>query len=682
MEDRIMKKIKTLFLLAAASALLALVSGCIENNQPEPEQQNSGKEAKYYLSVSAVKAISTKALAVSGNDIEATWGAGETVTVHNQTKNKDLSGTLAPSSTGSATTKLVGELTGTIEKDDVLTLSFRSASYDSQEGTLAYIAANCDYATASISVSAVDGTNKVTATDADFVNQQAIVKFTLKDDMSNLISAENLTIAHGTSTITLPNIPATTYTTNGDGVVYVAIPGFASETLSLTAVAGGKTYTYEKAGVTLANDTYRRIDVYMFNELTSPLTFEAINNNTEVSFKRRGSDLNCSVEYKLNQGEWTQYSSAVTLLKSGDKIQFRGANQTYAISDQSYCYFNLSDSCYVYGNIMSLVTKVDFATDVTLEGDYTFCSLFQGFTTPNNTYVQPEIGCKIKNHEKKALALPATSLSAYCYYRMFCGCDGLYMAPELPAAQMAAYCYKEMFRATGLHEGPAFNASQLEVGCCWGMFQQCIELTSVPGNLLPATMLAPSCYRNMFNNCDALVTAPALPAEKLKENCYQSMFGNCDKFKNAPVLSSLQLADSCYCSMFFGCSAMSEAPELPAETLAKSCYMGMFEQTHLYSSPVLNAPTLVESCYKAMFASCKWLSSVTCLATDNSATDCTTNWLYNVTTDSGTRTVTTIAGTTWASNSPNGIPVNWNHNEIITTEVTTTPVFGEGWEWD
>ena len=41
--------------------------------------------------------------------------------------------------------------------DDVLTLKFLSPNYDSQAGTLEYIATHCDYATASVTVTGVDG---------------------------------------------------------------------------------------------------------------------------------------------------------------------------------------------------------------------------------------------------------------------------------------------------------------------------------------------------------------------------------------------------------------------------------------------------------------------------------------------------------------------------------------------
>lgn len=764
-----MKKCYFSILFATITALL--VSGCIENVQPEQEQLLPGQ---YILSVNAVKDVSTKALAISGSNIAATWGEGETVSVYNLTKEKALGGTLAPSATGSASTTLTGTVTGDIEKGDVLVLSFRSASYNSQDGTLAYIAANCDYAKDSVSVTAVDGSSNVSTENAQFWNQQAIVKFTLKDDCANTINATSLTVTHGTNTLALSGIPAATYETNGAGVVYVAIPGFDSENISLTAVAGDKTYTFEKAGVSFTNGSFYPVNVYLFNELTSPLTFEAINDNTKITFEKKvyyGSSSSLpdrsNIQYRINHGDWTNYDkNNKPTLSAGDKIQFRGKNKSYGEQDTKYYSLYPSDSCYVYGNIMSMIDSVNFATDVTFEADSTFSGFFR-----NSWGDQRFAGTKIKSHEKKDLALPATTLRASCYAGMFCGCEGITRLPKMPATQMAACCYREMFMyCTGLHEIPALQASQLADSCYMNMFELCTGLTELPANLLPATTLsdacyqsmfkdctglteipaallpattlskacyqslfngctgltgipaallpagsltescyqemfsnctgvtsvpstllpamtlAKSCYKRMFTNCEKIDSAPYLPAQTLEESCYLSMFSSCDNLTNFAELTSTQLADSCYCYMFQYCESLPIAPALPATTLAKACYLGMFDHCDFSDAPVLNAPILVESCYEKMFSYCVRLTSVTCMATDNTATNCTKNWLDHVFTDAGgnIRTVTTRAGTSWVTNrnswatsTADGIPTNWKHIEIL-----STPDFGEDCKWD
>ena len=275
---------------------------------------------------------------------------------------------------------------------------------------------------------------------------------------------------------------------------------------------------------------------------------------------------------------------------------------------------------------MSLVKSDGFASEDTLTGNYSFACLFY-----NNA--------KIKNKTGYALLLPATTLSAYCYYSMFYGCSLITVAPDLPATVLKNSCYRQMF-------------------------QECTSLASAPE--LPATTLESYCYMSMFQKCTSLTAAPELSAETLASNCYRTMFLGCTGLASAPALSATTLADDCYQSMFHGCTNLTSAPALPAETLAPYCYCGMFvDCTSLTSAPELPATTLPTYSYWHMFKGCSSLNSVTCLATDISASDCTTDWLDGVAT---TGTFTQAAGIGvdtsggWTSNSANGIPTGWTVN--------------------
>lgn len=156
------------------------------------------------------------------------------------------------------------------------------------------------------------------------------------------------------------------------------------------------------------------------------------------------------------------------------------------------------------------------------------------------------------------------------------------------------------------------TATTLQTYAFTGLFTGNTTLTDASGLLLPATTFAERCYFAMFLNCTALVKALALPATTL--------------------------ADYCYSDMFNGCSSLTTACELPAVTLK-------------------------ESCYDSMFRGCTSLSSVVCLATDISATDCTVDWLDGVAAEG----IFTAADKTvaWKADNTEGIPSGWTRENVV-----------------
>ena len=254
--------IRTWAALLMAGAAFAACSGDEESLTPNPSPNGDGNGQQVYtMTIQASKgddsagSRKTRALSLDGKTLNATWAEGEKVTVYNVTKSADLEGYLEAKSSGASTT-LKGTLTGTIENGDVLKLKFLSPSYTSQNGTLAYIAANCDYAEAEVTVSMISNGNiTITEDYADFQNQQAIVKFTLKDKATDTaISATQLVVNDGTTNYTVTPASAT-------NVIYVAIP--ATSTVNLNATVGGLTYSYEKTGAGLLAGKYYEITVKM-----------------------------------------------------------------------------------------------------------------------------------------------------------------------------------------------------------------------------------------------------------------------------------------------------------------------------------------------------------------------------------------------------------------------------------
>ena len=211
---------------------------------------------------------------------------------------------------------------------------------------------------------------------------------------------------------------------------------------------------------------------------------------------------------------------------------------------------------------------------------------------------------------------------------LFQGCSVLTSAPELPATTLAPYCYKSMF-------------------------YYCTSLTEAPE--LPATTLANQCYGQMFAGCTSLKAAPELPATTLANNCYNGMFVSCTSLRSAPALRATSLKPGCYNGMFNSCTSLKSAPELPATTLVDNCYAGMFAGcSELTSAPALRATTLKPGCYYQMFINCTKLNSITMLAT-NIIAGCLTFWVDGVA-NSGTFTQ---AADVVIPTGAHGIPEGW-----------------------
>ncbi len=221
-------------------------------------------------------------------------------------------------------------------------------------------------------------------------------------------------------------------------------------------------------------DKPRVKDVELLSPEEIPLTFEAKTAGSMVAFAINATAAPNGVEYSTDGSTWNTYtpSTYITLESVGDKVSFRGNNNTYATgstSNDQYSYFSCSNDCYVYGNVMSLIDADNYPTktELTNANNYAFCGLFRG-------------NAAIYNHTSKVLMLPATTLASNCYAQMFYDCTSLETAPELPATTLASYCYYNMFRGcTSLKTAPVLPATTLVSYCYYYMFYSCTSLNSV-----------------------------------------------------------------------------------------------------------------------------------------------------------------------------------------------------------
>lgn len=264
---------RTLFALFAAVVAAGIVGiSCTSLDVELPgkiqEEHPQQKEGVYTLTLKAYKGAPTKALteATDGKTIQSTWKTTDVVQVYQE---NTLLGELHPATDGSASTELTGDLTTAPSQGDELTLTFSSENYASQNGTLAYIANNCDYATATVTVTAVSG-NAITTTPASFESRQAIVKFTLKKTEGGAeLAAEKFLFNDGSITYTVKPSPAAS-------TLYVAIPAFSDKTITLSAQAADGYYDFTQSGVSFENGKYYRVTVSLTKQLISSLTISGL----------------------------------------------------------------------------------------------------------------------------------------------------------------------------------------------------------------------------------------------------------------------------------------------------------------------------------------------------------------------------------------------------------------------
>ena len=347
--------------------------------------------------------------------------------------------------------------------------------------------------------STVNFTEGVTSYKAQLLNKCALVKFT-----TNEIPVETDVTLSGLNNQVSVDLDSKEFSfskANGGDITLHAESTTSRWAILLPQEVSGVTanaFGFDEASVSFAVSSIHENDYLTGGAsftMTSPaLTFKARTAGVSVGIS---STTGINLQYSLNGGVWTNYTSAITLNNVNDIVSFRGNNSTF-----KDCSFTCNNGqFYIYGNVMSLLHATDYASNYKLSAN----AFFYLFYNDNNSNVNIDID------PEKDLILPATELADFCYYGMFRGCTGLTKAPTLPATQLALSCYQFMF-------------------------QGCTNLQTAPA--LPATELAHACYSYMFEGCTNLQTAPVLRAETLVSNCYYCMFKGCSNLNNITCLAT------------------------------------------------------------------------------------------------------------------------------------------------
>ena len=329
-------------------------------------------------------------------------------------------------------------------------------------------------------------------------------------------------------------------------------------------------------------------------------TVTAVTAGAKVTIVNQGSggekpSLQCSTDGGATWTTFTAGSSSVTLSAVGSKAMFKGVNPNGFNREYNSGYrFSSTADIAVSGNIMTLIDGDSPGTTITAEA--CFALLF--------------MNCD-KLVSAQGLQMPATTVSPFCYYRMFYRCSRLADAPEVIGAKKLPNdaCHDMFYQCKLLTEAPRMAADTVYDSGCENMFIGCTALTTVPD--LPFKAIGTKGCSAMFSSCTALTTAPNMPSLiSAGEMGCAYMFTGCTQMVSSPVLAAKTIGEAGYKEMFASCAALTSAPRMAAETVGKyGCYRMYSGCNKLSSSPDLTAQYVSTNAYQEMFASCAALTA-------------------------------------------------------------------------
>lgn len=273
-------------------------------------------------------------------------------------------------------------------------------------------------------------------------------------------------------------------------------------------------------------------------------------------------------------GSWQPYTGQEFHLSADEEVWFRN-NPDPNAPTRTDCnctgntqLFTADKVCYIAGDIASLLEDPSTLPTNAFRSAFSCGNISDGnngLDKEKNLGVADGTVNWVDIDPGDPLILPA-STSTNCYVEMFMKCTSLTWAPDLPATTLADKCYFRMFfGCTGLSSIPAlpsvvtWNGTSSRQRYCFQMFQSCTGITTLTGSLFGGTMtLAPNCFEDMFAHCTGLTSVDPdfLPATTLAASCYRGMFQD-TRFERAPNLLATTLVECCYRYMFNSCSRLN-----------------------------------------------------------------------------------------------------------------------------
>ena len=237
-------------------------------------------------------------------------------------------------------------------------------------------------------------------------------------------------------------------------------------------------------------------------------TIESLADSNTIKIAKAKTPADLSLSYSTDNGStWTDLTITggrdFTTINTGDKIIFKGINNSFASAWDTYYRFNASKNFKVYGNAMSLLFGDNFTNNSEFASGTTnnFCGLFYGTTTLIDA---------------SNLILPALTCTESCYNGIFRGCTNLAIAPQLPALYSEHDCYSSMFEGCiNLEVAPEINLTDMSQNCCKRMF--CMNRSSkittpkmTKSPILRCATGVQGCYEEMFKGNGNLIEVTCL----------------------------------------------------------------------------------------------------------------------------------------------------------------------------
>ena len=368
------KYFSNIFALAALLMAGAAFTACSSDDNSIEQPANPVGEKTYTLTINASKGAnaSTRALALNGAKLVASWAEGDELSVF-KAENRtgctagNLLGTISPVagsiSADGAKATFTGTLTGTVSNGDKLMLVYHPAAFSvdafaSQTGTLASASA-LDCATAQVTASVSGSDITISETSATFTTHTAMLKLTLTTDGTTTINPTALKMSMSAGPLTLKEFTftptAATYTANGDGVLYFALPSAADVaaglstttdalsvvTITYAATVGSDTYTATKTGYTFAAGKY-----YAGTLTMVPLPLTDLSKLTGAYTAKNGETLTGTTDKQISiEAGATVTLKNVNISVSGFCIKCEG-NATIILADGSTNTLNSTSNDY------------------------------------------------------------------------------------------------------------------------------------------------------------------------------------------------------------------------------------------------------------------------------------------------------------------------------------------------